>query len=123
LNILNAKPFINIDLQENIRSLSFNLETEVHPLHIPNVPVAYEEIQPNGDIGNDTTIYLAFGNWKINYPQKKVTNLNPQYYTFKHPKETPYIENVLMIFTGNMKRIREILQTTNWELVTNALTQ
>lgn len=114
-------PKIEVKLHENVRGLKFG--SFIHPLHIPNVPVAYEEIQANGDMGNDTTIYLAFGNWKINYPQKEVTNLNPQYYTFKHPKETPYIENVLMIFTGNMKRIREILQTTNWELVTNALTQ
>lgn len=95
-------------------------------LKIPGCYFAYKQSSdPNKLEGTDRELensyVLAFGNWgtaKLTYYS------DVPYYNFHflHPPGTPYIENLIMIISGNNNRIKELLQKIDWNKINAGLT-
>lgn len=125
--------------QKEGSKIQMNLYVEVHvnDIEIPVKPIKnstadlkipgcyFSYKQPAGKlIGTDNntpdSYVLVFGNWST-------AKLRPSFddYGFKfiHPKETPYIENIVIIISGNNDRIKELFKTIDWEKVNDGLTK
>jgi hypothetical protein len=90
---------------------------------IPTAGVTYAYKQtPGAFTGTDHNLpsyVLVFGNWK-----NAVFNnsFNASQFHFAHAFGTPYIENIVIIMSGNEARIKELITTLNWNEINNALT-
>lgn len=95
-------------------------------LNVPGCYFAYKQSgDPNKLIGTDRELensyVLALGNWgtaKLTYYS------DVPYYNFHflHMPGTPYIENVVIIISGNNNRIKELLQKIDWNKINAGLT-
>jgi len=91
-------------------------------LKIPGCYFSYK--QPGGEvpvIGTDYQLpsyVLAFGNWKNTKKESDGEYMFP----FVHKPGTPYIENIVIILSGNEERIKELLQKTDWDKINEGLT-
>ena len=43
-------------------------------------------------------------------------------FQFLHPKHTPFIENMVLVFFGAEDRVKELLSTADWKLLNDSLT-
>jgi len=91
-------------------------------LKIPGCYFAWKQ-QHDNLIGTDRNLensyVLVFGNWA------NVKSSGNGFYNFHftHPPLAPYIENIVIIISGNNERISELLHKTNWNEINNGLTQ
>ncbi|MGN6194819.1 MAG: hypothetical protein ACTHOB_07765 [Ginsengibacter sp.] len=85
-------------------------------LKIPGV--AFAQKVPGEYFKSDKgySYYLCFGNWQ---PPKGKENMS---FKFKHPDNTPYIENIVVIFFGADDRVQELLRKIDWSVLNDALT-
>ncbi len=91
-------------------------ESGVTRLDVPGVPYAYHT--GHGHYGNFTTSYwLLFGNWAAARHDQDGLGFH-----FTHQRQTPYIENVVIIIQGADDRIAELLKTVDWSQMQHALT-
>lgn len=63
---------------------------------------------------------LGFGNWQAARRRPGEQALR---FVFTHKAGTPFVENVVIRLTGADDRIRELLQTLDWNALNNALTR
>lgn len=64
---------------------------------------------------------LVFGNWEGAKLDNR-SGISFYDFAFKHPKGSPYIENIVIILKGNNKRIEEMLHKIDWYPVNKGLT-
>lgn len=93
-------------------------------LNIPGCYFAYK--QPSGKlIGTDrnlqTTYVPAFGNWD-NTNLRHYSNIEAYEFHFIHPSSSPYIENIVIILSGNEDCIKQLISSVRWADVHKALT-
>ncbi|MBS1919289.1 MAG: hypothetical protein JST17_03445 [Bacteroidetes bacterium] len=79
-------------------------------LKIPGVAIAQKAPGEYFKSNKGYSYWLCFGNWKT------------ANFKFKHPNNTPYIENIVVIFFGAEDRVQELLQKIDWRILNDALT-
>jgi hypothetical protein len=93
-------------------------------LKIPGCYFAYKQ-SPDKLIGTDrnleSSFVLAFGNWG-NTRVQHYGNITAYEFHFLHPPSTPYIENIVIILSGNQARIGQLLSTLHWDDINRGLT-
>lgn len=139
LDATDAKAMKDFQTEGNKIKSESNLYVEVHvnevaipvrpaknsmtDLKIPSCYFAYK--QPSDKlIGTDNntpdSYVLVFGDWST---ARTRASFGDYGFKFIHPKETPYIENIVIIISGSNDRIKEILKTTDWQKMNEGLTK
>ncbi|MGH2612492.1 MAG: hypothetical protein ACRDFB_05525 [Rhabdochlamydiaceae bacterium] len=118
---------VYVEIIVNEKKLPINpVKNGKDDLKLPGCYYAYKQSSdPNKLVGTDrgleNSYVLAFGNW---------TNAKVSYYSdvpyynfhFLRPPGTPYIENMVIIISGNNNRIKYLLQEIDWNKVNRGLT-
>ena len=68
------------------------------------------------DSCNWNSYFIAFGNWK-----DAAHNSKRYKYKFKHPANSKYIENFVVVLTGVKDRVKELLKEINWQKLNTVL--
>lgn len=99
-----------------------NLETHPDPkkdLSIPGAAFAHRDTGQYFQSEKGYSYYLGFGNWKAATWDAAHGWLH---FNFIHPRHTPYIENIVVIFFGADDRVKELLNKVDWKILNDALT-
>ena len=121
---------------QKVKDMS-NIYVEVHvnDINIPvrplknnsldlKIPGCYFSYKQSADklIGTDRnapdSYVLVFGNWSTASARAAYGDYG---FKFTHPKSSPFIENIVIIISGNNDRIKELLKETNWQKVNEGL--
>lgn len=90
-------------------------------LRLPGCYISYKQTKDKF-IGTDRNLpdsyVLVFGNWGSSKYQN-----GDYHFAFAHPPGNPFIENIVIIISGAKDRILEILKSTDWTKVNDALTK
>lgn len=87
-------------------------------LNVPGAAKAFIEAVDDNDPSEDAAYVLAFGNWNDARYDGENHVLR---FRFKHPPQTPYIENVTLLMRGNSQKIEEMIRGANWNSIYAAL--
>ncbi|MBS1973991.1 MAG: hypothetical protein JST13_06535, partial [Bacteroidetes bacterium] len=123
-NKIKSESNLYVDVQVNdIALLVHPLKNSITDLKVPGCYFSYK--QPADKlIGTDhntpDSYVLAFGDWST---ARARASFGDYGFKFIHPKGTPFIENIVIIISGNNDRIKEILKTANWQKVNEGLTK
>lgn len=79
-------------------------------LKIPGVALAQKAPGEYFKSNKGYSYWLCFGNWRT------------ADFKFKHPNNTPFIENIVVIFFGAEDRVQELLNKIDWKILNAALT-
>jgi hypothetical protein len=113
---------IYVEVHVNEKSLPVKPAKGSAPdLKLPGAWMAYKQT-PDHFIGTDRNLkssyVILFGNWG----NARSNGSGDYEFQYKHPDGTPYIENIVVIITGNEDAIKQILQKTSWKDINDALT-
>jgi len=92
-------------------------------LTVPGAALAFQ-IWYKGVKGDEPTqqTVLCFGNWKNNLV--KTTDIRWYFrYSFQHQKNTPFIENIVIVIHADAARANDIIKRIDWTKMNDALTQ
>ena len=87
-------------------------------LKIPGVAIAQKAPGEYFQSDKRYSYWLCFGNW-----QTAKAGDGRISFKFTHPKHTPYIENIVVIFFGADDRVEELLKKVDWSVLNAALTR
>jgi len=106
---------LRLEVQVHFNRAAADKEARTRPqLQIPGT--AYSFITEQSDDKRSQTIVLLFGDWKSAQPRS-----DDLLFHFKHPAHTPAIENIEIQLRGSPDRIKELLRSTDWKRVNDAL--
>lgn len=92
-------------------------------LTVPGTALAFQ-IWYQGVKGDEPTqqTVLCFGDWKNNLV--KAADVRWYFpYTFKHEKNTPFIENIVILIHADAARANDIIKRIDWTKMNDALSQ
>jgi hypothetical protein len=115
-----AKALSNVTVYVYINRSSLDVHPD--PKSDPKIEgVAFVHKSPGEYFNSEKgySYYLGFGNWTA---AKWDTELGWLHFNFRHPKHTPYIENIVVIFFGANDRVQELLNKVDWKILNDALT-
>lgn len=119
---------VYVSIIPNTGGLSLNpLKGNKRDLKIPGCYYSYFLSDDNDGLADGLhgdqkyRFVLVFGDWS----GTKLTNTDPNFYRFpfKHPNNSPFIENAIIVLCGNKERIKELVKQTNWKKVNAGLTK
>lgn len=107
---------LRLEVQVHFNRAAADKDASTKPqLQIPGA--VYSFMTEESDDKRSQTVVLLFGNWKS--AQRGENGLD---FRFKHPPQTPAIENIEIQLQGSPDRIRELLHSADWKRVNDALT-
>lgn len=109
---------VQVQIRSNVPSINLNPPpSPALDLHVPGAAFAYK--QRSNPYGYGVAYVLAFGNWKAAhwFASSAVYEFH-----FRHPGNSPFIENVEVRLYGSEERIRELLRKVKWAEINTGLT-
>lgn len=113
-----VKAMSNVTVYVYINRTALNIVPNAKTdLKIPGVAIAQKAPGEYFKSDKRYSYWLCFGNW-----QTAKAGENGFTFKFKHPNDTPFIENIVVIFFGADDRVQELLNKIDWKVLNDALT-
>ena len=116
------KALKDIYIEVRVNEASYPRILAKEKMHMPGAYYIFDQSSRNDFVGVDHNLpsfCLVFGDW-TGAGTKTALNGGTEFH-FRYPLNSPHIENMIIILSGNEERIKELLAHADWQKINDGL--